>query len=99
MRYNEVRLIFDNDEERTVSISEAARMIENFQDCLRSDGRYKRSGIKYIWVYDSPKSAKPYRMRAFGGYECGGVGCFYEYANSEVLRNLERMEELGRTKR
>lgn len=68
-----------------------ARMIENFSDCQNADGRFKVRGTKYFFceevrpcttrqdghaewiIYDGM-----YRMKAYGGYECGGRGCFYE---------------------
>jgi hypothetical protein len=56
---------------------EAESMIENFSDCLNADGRFKISGTKYFWCVPG-HSDKLYRMTAYGGYEPGGRGCFYQ---------------------
>lgn len=68
------------------------RLIVNFADCLGGDGRFKVGGTKYFWVDTiQPGTVKRideheteywfdglYRMKAYGGYEWGGRGCFYE---------------------
>ena len=56
---------------------EAESLIENFHDCLNTDGRFKISGTKYLWCAPG-HSDKLYRMTAYGGYELGGRGCFYQ---------------------
>lgn len=56
---------------------EAESLIENFAVCLDADGRFKINGTKYFWCV-SGHSDKLYRMTAFGGYELGGRGCFYQ---------------------
>lgn len=56
---------------------EAESLIENFSDCLDADGRFKISGTKYFWCVPG-HSDKLYRMTAYGGYELGGRGCFYQ---------------------
>ena len=67
------------------------RLIENFSECLGEDGRFRIAGTKYFWVDTiRPGTVKQisegvteqffdglYRMRGYGGYECGGRGCFY----------------------
>ena len=68
-----------------------ARLIENFADCLDGNGRFKINGTKYFWVDTiRPGTVKRidentteryfdglYRIKAYGGYEWGGRGCFY----------------------
>lgn len=56
---------------------EAEALIENFSNCLDADGRFKISGTKYFWCVPG-HSDKLYRMTAYGGYELGGRGCFYQ---------------------
>lgn len=67
------------------------KLIVNFADCLEADGRFKVGGTRYFWVDTlKPGTVKKvdehetwyyydglYRMKAYGGYECGGRGCFY----------------------
>ena len=67
------------------------RLIENFSDCLDGDGRFKIGGTKYFWVDTiRPGTVKRidentteqyfdglYQLKAYGGYEWGGRGCFY----------------------
>ncbi len=50
----------------------------NFKDCLNSDGRFKINGTKYIWFEELPNDLTHLRMTAYGGYELGGRGCFYQ---------------------
>ena len=66
-------------------------LIVNFSECLDADGRFKIGGTKFFWVKTiRPGTVKQidehevwqyydglYRMTAYGGYECGGRGCFY----------------------
>lgn len=67
------------------------RLIENFAECLGQDGRFKIGGTKYFWV-DTIRPGTVmkvdehttenyfdglYRLKAYGGYECGGRGCFH----------------------
>ena len=67
------------------------RLIVNLDECLDGDGRLKIAGTKYFWV-DTIQAGTVkrisehetehwldglYRMKAYGGYECGGRGCFY----------------------
>ena len=47
-QYNEVKIILPDDEEFTVLASEAARMIENFDECLGNDGRLTGRST-FIW--------------------------------------------------
>ena len=68
------------------------KLIENFSDCLDDDGRWKVSGTHYFWVDTiKPGTVRQideheteyyfdgmYRMKAFGGYEWSGRGCFYQ---------------------
>lgn len=56
---------------------EAECLIENFSECLVANGRFKISGTKYFWCVPG-HSDKLYRMTAYGGYEPGGRGCFYQ---------------------
>lgn len=56
---------------------ETESLIENFSDCLDADGRFKISGTKYFWCVTG-HGEKLYRMTAYGGYELGGRGCFYQ---------------------
>lgn len=56
---------------------EAESLIENFSDCLNADGRFKINGTKYFWCVPG-HSEKLFRMTAYGGYELGGRGCFYQ---------------------
>ena len=91
-QYNEVKIILPDDEEFTVLASEAARMIENFDECLGNDGRFKINGTKYFYLeptrtgtIDEIRRARDggYRMLAYGGYEWGGRGCFYVHVNPD----------------
>lgn len=74
------------------------RLIENFKDCLDGDGRFKINGTHYFWVDTiQPGTVRNvadgvteyyfdglYRLKAYGGYECGGRGCFYEEVPTPV---------------
>lgn len=51
--------------------------IENFAECLDADGNFKINGTKYFWCVPG-HSEKLFRMTAYGGYEPGGRGCFYQ---------------------
>lgn len=76
-----------------------SELIENFQDCLDGDGRFKVNGTKYFWVDTiRPGTVQRidehetwhyldglYRMKAYGGYELGGRGCFYEEVPTPCL--------------
>lgn len=76
-----------------------SELIENFQDCLDCDGRFRINGTKYFWVDTiRPGTVKRidehetwhyfdglYRMKAYGGYEWGGRGCFYEEVPTPCL--------------
>ena len=67
------------------------RLIENLDDCLDGDGRFKINGTHYFWVDTiRPGTVKRidentteqyfdglYHLKAYGGYEWGGRGCFY----------------------
>lgn len=68
-----------------------ANLIVNFADCLDGDGRFKINGTHCFWV-DTVRSGTVkqagdgvterwfdglYRLKAYGGYEWGGRGCFY----------------------
>lgn len=69
-----------------------AKLIVNFADCLDCNGRFKVGGTKYFWVETiKPGTVRKideytteywldglYRLKAYGGYEWGGRGCFYE---------------------
>ena len=74
------------------------RLIVNFSDCLDGNGRFKIGGTKYFWV-DTIKPGTvqkvdehtteyyfdgQYRLKAYGGYESGGRGCFYEEVPTPV---------------
>lgn len=68
-----------------------AKLIVNFSDCLDGNGRFKIAGTKYFWVETIRQGTVKrisehetehwfdglYRMKAYGGYEWGGRGCFY----------------------
>ena len=68
-----------------------AKLIVNFSDCLDGNGRFKIAGTKYFWVETiQPGTVRnvadgvteycfdgQYRLKAYGGYEWGGRGCFY----------------------
>ena len=56
---------------------ETESLIENFSDCLDADSHFKISGTKYFWCVPG-HSEKLFRMTAYGGYELGGRGCFYQ---------------------
>lgn len=67
------------------------KLIENFGECLSEDGRFRIGGTRYFWVDTiRPGTVRKvdeheteywldglYRMKGYGGYECGGRGCFY----------------------
>ena len=75
-----------------------AKLIVNFSDCLDGNGRFKIGGTKYFWVETiKPGTVRKvadgvteyyfdgqYRLKAYGGYECGGRGCFYEEVPTPV---------------
>ena len=75
-----------------------AKLIVNFADCLDGNGRFKISGTKYFWVETiKPGTVRnaadgvteyyfdgQYRLKAYGGYECGGRGCWYEEVPTPV---------------
>lgn len=74
------------------------KLIVNFADCLDGNGRFKIAGTKYFWVDTiQPGTVRNvtdgvtehyfdglYRLKAYGGYECGGRGCFYEEVPTPV---------------
>lgn len=74
------------------------RLIVNLDECLDSNGRFKIGGTKYFWVETiRPGTVKQvgdgvtehyfdglYRLKAYGGYEWGGRGCFYEEVPTPV---------------
>ena len=75
-----------------------AKLIVNFADCMDGNGRFKIGGTKYFWVETiKPGMVRNvadgvteyyfdglYRLKAYGGYECGGRGCFYEEVPTPV---------------
>lgn len=95
--YENYEIIISDSETLTLSWRDGRRMqtlkrlIENLDDCLSPDGRFKINGTHYFWVDTiRPGTVKQidestteysfdglYRMKAYGGYECGGRGCFY----------------------
>ena len=75
----ELIVTMPNRQESTLMVYrfEAEALIENFTDCLDADGRFKINGTKYFWCVPG-HSEKLFRMTAYGGYEPGGRGCFYQ---------------------
>ena len=53
------------------------KLIENLHECMDEDGRFLIAGTKYFWCVPGTTDSL-YRMVAYGGYELGGRGCFYE---------------------
>lgn len=59
------------------TMKELRDRVVNLNACLSPDGRFKVRGTKYIWYEEVPGDPVALRMTAYGGYEAGGVGCFY----------------------
>lgn len=83
-------IVSDSFEIRVDSVRELEKLIVNLSDCQDQDGRFKINGTHFFWVDTiRPCTVKTdgdiqtiyhdglYRLKAYGGYELGGRGCFY----------------------
>ncbi len=74
----ELYLINEKGKSFHTTYRELESRIINFKDCLDSNGRFKINGTQYIWFEEIEGDLSHLRMTAYGGYELGGRGCFYQ---------------------
>lgn len=74
----ELYLVNEKGEHFPTTRRELEDRVVNFKDCLNGEGRFKINGTKYIWYEEIKGDLTHLRMTAYGGYELGGRGCFYQ---------------------
>lgn len=74
----ELYLVNQKGENFFITRRELEDRVVNFKDCLNDEGRFRINGTKYIWFEEIEEDPMHLRMTAYGGYELGGRGCFYQ---------------------